>query len=827
MRVAKAGGGPDEGLGPSIRGKEADFHMAGEKTAKTEPEVPVGGVDFRLGRAVFRVSSGSMRFYLILILLLPLAGASNAEDGFREERLKAMDGAVERAVAEKRIPGGVLWLERKGSAHAKAFGKRALVPVEEEMTAETVFDAASLTKAVATATAVMRLVEGGKIDPEAKVSGYLPEFGGEGKEAITVRQLLTHTSGLRAGISTQGNWSGKEGAFRTIRGEKLTDAPGAAYRYSDINFILLGLLVEKVTGEGLDAYCGREIFAPLGMTKTGFMPTDPSVVAPTERLADGTVLRGVVHDPTARKMGGVAGHAGLFTTAEDLAKFSRMMLAGGAGVLKPETVKAMTSVQTPEWLPRRGFGWDIDSPYTGLRGSLFPIGGFGHTGWTGTSLWIDPFSEAFVIFLSNRNHPSGGNALGLQRELGTLAAQAVEGYNFAYVPGALPADPRKDLPPPPPLVPVLNGIDVLARDGFGMLRGLKVGLVTNHTGIDRDRKATVDLLSEAEGVELVALFSPEHGIRGELDRDKIPDSRDRKTGLPVFSLYGERRSPSPSQLAGLDALVFDIQDIGCRFYTYISTMANCMEAAGKAGIRFIVLDRVNPIGDVVEGPVLTEERSFVGIHEIPLRHGMTVGELAGLMNAERNLGVKLEVVKCEGGNPVGWFDRAGLPWRNPSPNMRSLGAATLYPGIGLLEFCDVSVGRGTDSPFELLGAPYIDGSKLAAEMNRLALPGTAFVPVTFTPSSSVFAGKECGGVRIIVTERGVFRAADVGIALGTVLNRLHGKEFGAGKMLKLAGDKGTLEAIRAGRPVAEIKAKWEGLLGAFAERRREFLLYPR
>lgn len=375
--------------------------------------------------------------------------------------------------------------------------------------------------------------------------------------------------------------------------------------------------------------------------------------------------------------------------------------------------------------------------------------------------------------------------------------------------------------------PVLNGIDVLKRDGFRQLRGLKVGLVTNHTGLDGERNSTIDLLHSAEGVNLVSLFSPEHGIRGELDREKIPDTRDARTGLPVFSLYGERRSPSGAQLEGLDALVFDIQDIGCRFYTYISTMANCMEQAGKSKLKFIVLDRVNPIGAAVEGPVLTEQRSFVGAHEIPLRHGMTVGELAGLINAERKFGADLSVVKCEGGSPLRWFDQTGLPWRDPSPNMRSLDAALLYPGVGMLEFCNLSVGRGTGSPFEILGAPYIDDVRLAAELNRAGLAGVSFIPVRFTPGANVFADQECGGVRLVLTDREVFRAADLGVTLAKTLQRLYKKDLDLGKMIKLVGDRQTLDGIAAGNSLAQIKAGWVPGLLAFEERKKPHLLYPR
>ncbi len=767
-----------------------------------------------------------MRFSLILLLSSLVAQASELVAAFRQDRLEAMDAAVERTISEGKIPGGVLWLETGNGRYSKAFGQRALVPAREAMTVDTVFDAASLTKVVATTTAVMKLQESGKIGLEEKLIHYLPDMGGSGKDAITVRQLLTHTSGLRAGISSRGDWSGLEGALGEIRKETPTDAPGSAYRYSDINFILLGAIVQRVTGEGLEVFCAREIFTPLAMTRSGYLPKDPAETAPTEKLADGTVLRGVVHDPTARKMGGVAGHAGLFTTAEDLAKFSRMMLSGGGTVLKPETVKLMTSVQTPDWLPRRGLGWDIDSPYTGLRGNLLPIGGYGHTGWTGTSLWIDPFSKTFIIFLSNRNHPSGGNSLLLQRELGTLAAQAVADYNFLYVPDALPVDPKKNLPPAVAPVPVLNGVDVLKREGFARLKGMKVGLVTNHTGQDRERNSTIDLLHKAEGVELKVLFSPEHGIRGEEDHEKITDTKDQGTGLPVKSLYGKTRSPLPADLVGLDALVFDIQDIGCRFYTYISTMANCIEQAGKSKVRFIVLDRVNPIGAAVEGPVLTEERSFIATHEIPVRHGMTVGELALMINGERKFGAELEVVKCEGAG-LQWYDRCGLPWRNPSPNMRSLDAATLYPGVGLLEFCDISVGRGTDAPFSLVGAPYVDDLRFAAELNRAGLPGVGFVPVRFTPVASVFKGRECRGVRIQVTNRDVFRPVDLGVVMAAAFHRLYGKQAGISKMLKLTGDRPTVDAVLAGKSLDEIRVAWEPGLRTFSTVRAPYLLYPR
>ncbi len=350
---------------------------------------------------------------------------------FRADKLAAMDAAITQAIADKKCPGGVLWLERTGRAYHQAYGERAVVPEPEPMTEHTIFDAASLTKVVACTPAVMLLVENGKLKLDAPVHTYIPEFTDDGREDITVRQLLTHTSGLPPGISGAG-WQGAAGAISKACAAQLDTAPGTAFKYSDINFILLGEIVQRVSGTPLEKLVQRAFYGPLKMKDTGYLPATALLprIAPTEVEA-GQVLRGVVHDPTARQMGGVAGHAGLFTTAADLARYARMLLnegeLDGVRVLKPETVRAMTSVQTPPNLTtKRGLGWDIDSSYSGPRGEIFPIGSYGHTGWTGTSLWIDPASDTFVIFLSNRNHPTkDGNVLALRRTLGTLAAEAV------------------------------------------------------------------------------------------------------------------------------------------------------------------------------------------------------------------------------------------------------------------------------------------------------------------------------------------------------------------------------------------------------------------
>src|SRR6266571_2823002 len=800
---------------------------------------------------------------------------------FHPDKLVEMDAAITEAVADHQCPGAVLWLERNGVAYHKAYGKRALAPAEEPMTEDSIFDAASLSKVVACTPAVMLLFERGQIDLEQRVQTYLPEFKGDGKETITVRQLLTHTSGLRPDISTQPAWSGYDTAIRMACAEKPLTPPGTAFRYSDINFFLLGEVVRRVSGMKLDAFVEREVYRPLQMADTGFRPittsnvtdvaapdsgrknpaapalpaegakarvatpasaaaTDATTpftrVAPTERI-DGRILRGVVHDPTARYMGGVAGHAGIFTTAADLARYARMMLnlgeLDGVRLFKPETVRLMTSVQTPDNIrARRGLGWDIDSGYSRPRGKIFPLGSYGHTGFTGTALWIDPFSKTFWIFLSNRVHPDGtGSVLSLEAVLANLAGESVVGFNFSYVPGALAPRPGEESAASTAKrsgalksVEVLNGVDSLVRQKFAPLKGLRIGLITNHTGHDRARNPTIDLLKNAPEVQLKILFSPEHGIRGALD-EGVADSMDEKTGLPIYSLYGARRAPEKEHLKELDALVFDIQDIGCRFYTYIATMGNCLQAAAENRLKFLVLDRVNPInGLAMEGPVYLGESSFTAFHSIPLRTGMTVGELAKMFNAEQGFNADLTVIPVEGWTRDLWFDQAELPWTNPSPNMRNLTEATLYPGVGLLESA-VSVGRGTDTPFEIIGAPYLDDVKLAAEMNRAGLPGVRFVPIRFTPKASVFQDKACAGVYIMITDRDALNAVDLGIALALTLQRLHPNAFALEKVEHLLRHAPTIEAIRAGKSLAEIRQLWSSDLDDFEKRREKYLIY--
>jgi len=757
----------------------------------------------------------------------PLPSAPPEQAGLDSRQLSAIDQAVEEALAARKMPGCVVLIGRRGKiVFDKAYGLRQVEPAPLPMTLDTVFDLASLTKPVATATSVMILAERGKVRLDQPVAQYLPEFAVNGKQSITAIHLLTHQGGLIADNPLGDYRDGPEKARERLFALKPVVPPGARFIYSDVGYLVLGELVERVAGQKLDEFACENIFKPLGMIETGFLPS-PELrrrAAPTEKR-DGKWIQGEVHDPRAFALGGVAGHAGLFSTARDLARYAQMLLDrgeyGGVRVLHESTVAAMT---TPHPVPNglRGLGWDIRTGYSSNRGESFSPRAFGHGGFTGTAMWIDPELDLFVIFLSNRLHPDGKGAVNpLAGRIGTIAANAVvdrgrEGVKASA--GGADHDRQSN---------VLTGIDVLQRDGFKLLAGRRVGLITNHTGVNREGISTARLLHQAPGVVLAAIFSPEHGLQGQLDVANIQDTRDPATGVVVYSLYGKTRRPTPEMLQGIDTLVFDIQDIGARFYTYISTMGYAMQAAARHKLRFVVLDRPNPInGRDVAGPVLDAGReSFVAFHRLPVRHGMTVGELAVMFNRELKLGLALDVVRVEGWRREDYFDDTGLRWINPSPNMRSLRAATLYPGIGLLETTNLSVGRGTETPFEWIGAPWLDGQRLAEAMNRRNLPGVRFEPAEFTPDSSRFEKQKCQGIRITITDRNVLEPVRMGIAIACELRRIHREAWDAKAYDRLLGHAATLKALLDGKDVDEIQSLWQPELDQFLRRRAGCLLY--
>lgn len=800
------------------------------------------------------------RFITVFLFCVFLSSAVPAQTNKKTARaapqtpnLSVLDSILEGAVQHDEIPGAVLLVSHRGRViYRKAIGYRALIPHREAMTTDTIFDLASLTKLFATTPSIMRLLEQGKIRLNDPLTRYMPEFTSNGKDQITIRMLLTHTSGLAPDPPLEAALGGEDALMKEIDGETLLAPPGDRFIYSDTNFILLGELVKRITGKRLDEYAEENFYRPLGMTRTRFLPPASWIakIAPTEEIdllagakagsGLGHLLRGVVHDPRSRAIGGVAGHAGLFSTADDLAKYCGILLDNGripgstARIFSAATIHKMTTPQTPSWSPNvRGLGWDIDTAYSSPRGALFPLGSYGHTGFTGTSVWIDPSSQTFIILLANSVHPYERPAISpLRAKIATAVAAAlnigdttcstskIERSIYAERPYGLDGIyHRQD--------DTLTGIDILEQENFAPLQGKRVGLITNQTGVDRKGRRTIDVLAHAPGVKLVAIFSPEHGILGREDTN-VASSTDAVTGLPIYSLYGDTRRPTDQMLQGLDAIVYDIQDAGVRFYTFITTMAYAMEAAAQHHVAFYVLDRPDPLnGITIEGPMLDRDKlNFVGYFPMPVRYAMTLGELAQMFNEENKIGADLHVVAMKDWHREDSFAATGLEWIPPSPNLRSLNAALPYPGIETLQAGGVSVGRGTDTPFELFGAPWIHGVELAEELNRQFVPGVHFVPIRFTPDSALYKGELCEGISLVITDRASVNSMLMGLEIAATLQKLYPDHFALDKIIELVGNSETMSKLKSGEVPTRIVWDWQTDLDAFRAMRAKYLIYP-
>ncbi len=774
--------------------------------------------------------------FLLLLLATPLA-AAQAPD------FTGVDESANDAIASGEIPGIVVLVGRGDEILLhRAYGWRRLVPEPAPMTLDTIFDIASLTKPLGTTLAIMALVERGAVKLEAPLGRYLREFRAKRFEGVTIRRLLTHSAGLLGIPPASAVAPGFPEAARALAKIPLDYPPGTGFQYSDAGFILLGEVVRRESGDRLDRYLKHVFFDPLGLQDTMFQPRDAvkSRVAPTE-FVGGHLLQGEVHDARARLLGGVAGHAGIFSTAADLARLCRMLLSEGAldgrRYLKPETVALMWEPD-PDVRGTRTLGWDLSSAFSRPLSLFFPIGSVGHTGFTGTAVWLDPATRSYMILLTNRVHPSGGGAAGI-RDLRVRIAAAIGTALFAGAPpapastsaDAPAADPPAEAPAPPPASPVTpghvrTGLDVVAEQGFAMFLGHSVGLVTNQTGVDAQGRRAIDLFAAAPGVRLHAIFSPEHGITGEANAE-VPNTRDPTTRRPVWSLYGSTRRPTREMLKDVSVLVFDIQDVGVRYYTYLTTLVYVMEEAARAGIPVVVLDRPNPItGQVVEGPPMDPDLlSFTGPHTIPVRLGLTIGEFARMAAAERKIPVSLTVVPLAGWGRRLWYDQTGLPWVNPSPNIRSLTEALLYSGIGLLEATNLSVGRGTDTPFEVVGAPWIDPQGLVDALNRLSLRGVRFEPVWFTPTADQYAEVQCGGVRLVVTDRDAIRPVTVALALARELHARHRHQFKPESIQNLLVNRSTMWAFLSGESLDRLVAWADADRSSFLNRRASYLMY--
>ncbi len=756
-----------------------------------------------------------------------------------------IDEAMTDAVKSGEIPGVVVLVGRGDETlYFRAVGSRRLVPEPVPMTRETIFDIASLTKPFATTLAVMTLVERGDIRLDQPLGRYLKEFRRKDLEGITIRRLLTHTAGLVA-IPTSGSVNGGfPKATAALARLPLDFPPGQGFQYSDTGFLLLGEVVRRVSGLPLDRYLDKHVFKPLGLKDTLFNPPASlrDRIAPTE-FHNGRLMIGEVHDPRSRAVGGVAGHAGLFSTAADLARLCRMLLAEGTldgqRIMQPTTVRLMWT-RSAEGNGSRALGWDISSTFSRTASIFFPPEAVGHLGFTGTSVWLDPTTRSYLIVLTNRVHPSGGGGDKI-RELRTRVAAATAAALFRpplttvamadATATASDVDPdAKPLTPCCPRTPsrVRTGLDVLASQNFAALAGYSVGLVTNQTGVDAAGRRAIDLLAAAPNVRLVAIFSPEHGLAGDANTD-VPHGRDAVTGLPVWSLYGTTRRPTAAMLRGINLIVFDIQDVGVRYYTYLTTLVYVMEEAARHGIPVLVLDRPNPLtGRVVEGPLMDADLgSFTAPHPIPVRTGMTIGEFGRMAAVERKIPVSLTIIAMEGWDRGRWFDDTGLPWVNPSPNIRTLTQALLYSGVGLLEATNVSVGRGTEQPFEVVGAPWIEPHGLAADLNALRLPGVTFEPVIFTPAPGAdrYPAVPCAGVRMTVTGREEIRPVTVGLALATALRARHRDQFRPEAIQNLLVNRSTMWAFLRGESLDRLVAWTEMERSSFLNRRASYLIY--
>jgi SSS family transporter len=871
---------------------------------------------------------------------------------------------INDAITNHHLPGAVVVVGHNGKVvFHQSYGNRKLAgepgldgkpSPAEAMTEDTIFDMASLTKNLATATAIMQLYEAGKIasfdDPVEK---YLPAFNAAHdpqRAKVTLRMLLTHTSGAAPDVILKDPWGltapdKAEGIHRALT-TPLKDAPGSVFTYSDINFILLGYLVEQLSGEPEDVYVQANIFKPLGMTDTRYLPVTKACgphrvigaaivwatpppgrigmaclqgtwstsllerIGPTTHDDEGNattnphfdmLTRGTVHDPTTRRMGGVAGHAGVFSTAHDVSLFASALLEKlvhntGPFPLKQSTLQLMTTPEQPGHNPGqiaaanaaerkeiaagdkpaapglapaypaikgqnlRGYGWDIDTGFSKPRGAIFPIGSFGHTGFTGTSLWMDPASDTYVVLLANAIHPRGNAPISNLR--GQVATAAAKALHLISSPTMSESDIQNEigesnarLCAKPTVLGgsvhingcyalTLTGIDVLEQTHFYALAKLhNFGLLTNQSGLDAQRHRTIDILYAlpSSGPKLTTVFSPEHGITGKLDTEKIAAETDAATGLHVTSLYGSKdadRRPTHEQLQDLDAVVIDLQDAGVHFWTYEAAVGYFLEAASREQTEFhhdlevILLDRPNLIGGTqVQGPVSDPGfESYINYMPLPVRHGLTLGELARYIVAAKHLSTHLTIIPMQNWERSEYFADTGLPWTPPSPNLRTPEAAILYPALGLIEFTNISVGRGTAAPFSFFGAPWMNAAEVVAALNSRQIPGVRFTatsqPIIEDANHYPFHGQTIPAVALEVTDRNALDSPELGVEILGVLHRLYPAQFQLEKDARLLCSQSTLDGLKRDVDPKRLAGGWQTSLAAFQSQTKPWQLYP-
>lgn len=787
-----------------------------------------------------------------------LVTAAPAAVGLDAGLNRTLDSLVTAGIADGAAPGVALAIGRHGRiVHMRSYGRIEVAPASAAVTDSTRWDMASLTKVVATTTAAMILEEAGLLDIEKPVSFYLPELNAPDKAKITVRQLLQHNGGFRSGAPLWRESSDVAGFLRAMNERPLAYNPGDSTIYSDWDLIMTGVIVERITGKPLDIFLQERVWGPLGMRETGFNPLG------AERLASGEscmklfrtnhpllpqiaaaeidtfwrkqLVHGTVHDENACALGGVAGHAGLFSSARDLAAFSQMMLNGGeyngVRIVKATTVARWTSRQGRS---SRALGWDTPAP-RGSGGRYFSPRSFGHTGFTGTSMWLDPEKGIFVVVLTNRVNPTRANSK--HEPLRRAVADAVQ--------KAVLDAPVIEWNPTPPQTGarVVPGADRLFGEFSELIRDKNVALVSNHSGRLADGTHLADALHRHPNTTLKALFGMEHDIRSNdysLPRD-AEAVIDKPTGVMKYNLYGEVHKPTPEMLKGIDVIVFDIQEVGARFYEHINILGFVMEAAAENNISVVVLDRPNPITGHKQDGFVTDDAylyRFGSYTRVPVLHGLTMGELAKFYNDEKLLrgGVtaKLHVVPMRGWRRSMWYDETGLPWTKPSPNLLTLSSLLAYTGTCLFEAVNVSEGRGTDHPFEYIGAPWLDNRGAVALLNDLGLRGVRFEAIEFTPEQKPYHGRPpemtgvpLHGVAVRVTDRNAVEPYKVGVAMLWAMHKLHPDriEWNDAVLERLTATQRLKTMIKGGSTPAQIFASWEGEVAEFRTRSARYRMY--
>ena len=718
-----------------------------------------------------------------------------------------MRAALRDAIKEARCPGGVAYaggLEQ--TFFHEASGNRQTYPAAKPAATSTLYDLASLTKVVATTTAVLILRADGVLDLDQPVTEHLPI---PAFKAITLRHLLTHTAGLVAGKPYYKEVKTIDEMLQRYAGLGLDWAPGTRWRYSDAGFMILGRVVELAARDTLDSFCTKRIFDPLKMTDTRFCPPPEWAArcAPTERCPwRKQLVVGKVHDENAAAVGGVAGHAGLFSTAGDLALYCRALLGGE--LLSHEAIEEMTRLgQVPSW-PWQGLGWRLDPWSTRQTGFLPSRAAFGHTGWTGTSLWLDRASDQFVILLGNTCHPTRDN-----RSSGVFRRTFHAGAAKACYPDTANTH---------------SGLDGLVYDQFNPFLGRRVALLTHHAAVDQLSRGILDVFKLEPAVRLHLVYSPEHGLHGTAEAGQTVVS---ESGLvPLVSLYGDRTAPSQAELEEVDYLLVDLQDVGSRYYTYAATMKACMRACAEAGKPVVVLDRPNPInGKTLEGPIAEDTTSGVCWGKVPARHGMTMGEIALFFQKEEFGQTKLNVMvkTLDNWDRGKTFGQCSLPWVPPSPNIPTPETALLYVGMCLFEGTNLNEGRGTDTPFLVIGAPWLRPKSIIAEVPPEACAGVRLTPVEYTPrsipgkaTSPRYQDVPCPGIRAALRDSAEARPFTLALALLSAIRQVHPKEFEWKPFFDTLAGTATLRTrLDAGESARGIVESFEPALRAFDARR--------